>query len=52
MALRWRVQKSGAKTIEELKEEFVVICEDAGETRPTAWLCFGTLGGIEARLRS
>src|SRR6267378_3783226 len=43
------VQKSGAKTIEELKEEFVVICEALAKTRPTAVDLFWALERMKAR---
>ena len=36
MGVALGVQKSAAKTIQELKEEFAVICETLAKTRPTA----------------
>jgi len=49
MGVALGVQKSGAKTIEELKEEFVVICEALAKTRPTAVDLFWALERMKAR---
>jgi methylthioribose-1-phosphate isomerase len=49
MGVALGVQKSGAKTIEELKEEFVVICEALTKTRPTAVDLFWALERMKAR---
>ncbi len=49
MGVALGVQKSPAKTIEELKEEFVVICEALAKTRPTAVDLFWALERMKAR---
>ena len=49
MGVALGVQKSGAKTIEELKKEFVVICEALAKTRPTAVDLFWALERMKAR---
>src|SRR5258705_10910636 len=49
MGVALGVQKSAAKTIEELKEEFVVICEALAKTRPTAVDLFWALERMKAR---
>src|SRR6267378_913669 len=49
MGVALGVQKSGAKTIEELKEEFVMICEALAKTRPTAVDLFWALQRMKAR---
>jgi len=49
MGVALGVQKSAAKTIEELKEEFAVICEALAKTRPTAVDLFWALERMKAR---
>jgi len=49
MGVALGVQKSAAKTIEELKEEFMVICEALAKTRPTAVDLFWALERMKAR---
>src|SRR5258708_2621143 len=49
MGVALGVQKSTAKTIEELKEEFAVICESLSKTRPTAVDLFWALERMKAR---
>jgi len=49
MGVALGVQKSAAKTIEELKEEFAVICETLAKTRPTAVDLFWALERMKAR---
>jgi len=49
MGVALGVQKSAAKTIEELQEEFVVICEALAKTRPTAVDLFWALERMKAR---
>jgi len=49
MGVALGVQNSPAKTIEELKEEFVVICEALAKTRPTAVDLFWALERMKAR---
>src|SRR5882757_2991512 len=49
MGVALGAQKSPAKTIEELKEEFVVICEALAKTRPTAVDLFWALERMKAR---
>ena len=44
------VQKSKARTLEELKAEFTVICETLAETRPTAVDLFWALERMKQRL--
>jgi methylthioribose-1-phosphate isomerase len=43
------VQKSAAKTVEELKNEFAVICEALSKTRPTAVDLFWALERMKSR---
>src|SRR5258707_5734806 len=50
MGVALGVQKTGAKTIEELKEEFVMICEALAKTRPTAVDLFLALERMKARI--
>jgi len=49
MGVALGVQKSAATTIEELKEEFGVICEALAKTRPTAVDLFWALERMKAR---
>ncbi|HET7107583.1 MAG TPA: S-methyl-5-thioribose-1-phosphate isomerase [Candidatus Acidoferrum sp.] len=49
MGVALGVQKSAAKTIEELKSEFVVICDALAKTRPTAVDLFWALERMKAR---
>src|SRR6202166_102490 len=49
MGVALGVQKSAAKTIEELKGEFTVICETLAKTRPTAVDLFWALERMKAR---
>jgi len=49
MGVALGVQKSAAKTIEELKAELVVICEALAKTRPTAVDLFWALERMKAR---
>jgi methylthioribose-1-phosphate isomerase len=49
MGVALGVQKSAAKTIEQLKEEFAVICEALAKTRPTAVDLFWALERMKAR---
>jgi len=49
MGVALGVQKSAAKTIEELKSEFAVICEALAKTRPTAVDLFWALERMKAR---
>jgi methylthioribose-1-phosphate isomerase len=49
MGVALGVQKSAAKTIEDLKEEFAVICEALAKTRPTAVDLFWALERMKAR---
>jgi methylthioribose-1-phosphate isomerase len=49
MGVALGVQKSAAKTIEELKEEFAVICEALAKTRPTAVDLFWALERMKVR---
>ena len=49
MGVALGVQKSAAKTIEELKEEFTAICETLAQTRPTAVDLFWALERMKAR---
>jgi methylthioribose-1-phosphate isomerase len=49
MGVALGVQKSTAKTIEDLKEEFAVICETLAKTRPTAVDLFWALERMKAR---
>jgi methylthioribose-1-phosphate isomerase len=49
MGVALGVQKSAAKTIEELKAEFTVICEALSKTRPTAVDLFWALERMKAR---
>jgi len=49
MGVALGVQKSTAKTIEDLKEEFAVICEVLAKTRPTAVDLFWALERMKAR---
>ena len=49
MGVALGVQKSAAKTIEELKSEFAVICETLAKTRPTAVDLFWALERMKAR---
>ena len=49
MGVALGVQKSAAKTIEELKEEFTVICEALAKTRPTAVDLFWALERMKTR---
>jgi methylthioribose-1-phosphate isomerase len=49
MGVALGVQKSTVKTIEELKSEFVVICEALAKTRPTAVDLFWALERMKAR---
>src|SRR5258705_11325168 len=49
MGVALGVQKAGARTIEELKEEFVVIWEALAKTRPTAVDLFWALERMKAR---
>jgi methylthioribose-1-phosphate isomerase len=49
MGVALGVQKSAAKTIEELKSEFAVICETLSKTRPTAVDLFWALERMKAR---
>jgi methylthioribose-1-phosphate isomerase len=49
MGVALGVQKSAAKTIEELKSEFEVICEALSKTRPTAVDLFWALERMKAR---
>jgi methylthioribose-1-phosphate isomerase len=49
MGVALGVQKSAAKTIEELKGEFGVICETLAKTRPTAVDLFWALERMKAR---
>ncbi len=49
MGVALGVQKSPAKTIEELGEEFVVICDALAKTRPTAVDLFWALERMKAR---
>jgi methylthioribose-1-phosphate isomerase len=51
MGVALGVQKSAAKTIEELKEEFEVISEALAKTRPTAVDLFWALARMKARFR-
>ena len=49
MGVALGVQKSTAKTIEEFKNEFVVICDVLSKTRPTAVDLFWALERMKAR---
>jgi methylthioribose-1-phosphate isomerase len=49
MGVALGVQKSAAKTVEELKSEFAVICETLSKTRPTAVDLFWALERMKAR---
>src|SRR6267378_1525090 len=49
MGVALGVQKSTAKTIEVLREEFTVICETLAKTRPTAVDLFWALERMKAR---
>ena len=49
MGVALGVQKSAAKTMEELKSEFVVICDVLSKTRPTAVDLFWALERMKAR---
>jgi methylthioribose-1-phosphate isomerase len=49
MGVALGVQKSAAKTIGDLKEEFAVICEALAKTRPTAVDLFWALERMKAR---
>jgi methylthioribose-1-phosphate isomerase len=49
MGVALGVQKSAARTIEELKGEFAVICETLAKTRPTAVDLFWALERMKAR---
>jgi methylthioribose-1-phosphate isomerase len=49
MGVALGVQKSAVETIEELKEEFAVICETLSKTRPTAVDLFWALERMKAR---
>jgi methylthioribose-1-phosphate isomerase len=49
MGVALGVQKSAAKTIEDLQEEFAVICEALAKTRPTAVDLFWALERMKAR---
>src|SRR5579872_1851973 len=49
MGVALGVQHSAAKTIEELKAEFAVICEALSKTRPTAVDLFWALERMKAR---
>jgi methylthioribose-1-phosphate isomerase len=49
MGVALGVQKSAAKTVEELKSEFEVICEALAKTRPTAVDLFWALERMKAR---
>lgn len=49
MGVALGVQKSAAKTIEELKSEFAVICDVLSKTRPTAVDLFWALERMKAR---
>ena len=49
MGVALGVQKSAAKTIEELKSEFAVICETLSKTRPTAVDLFWALERMKTR---
>ena len=49
MGVALGVQKSAVKTIEELKEEFAVICETLAKTRPTAVDLFWALERMKTR---
>jgi methylthioribose-1-phosphate isomerase len=49
MGVALGVQKSAAKTVEELKNEFAVICEALSKTRPTAVDLFWALERMKSR---
>jgi methylthioribose-1-phosphate isomerase len=49
MGVALGVQKSAAKTVEELKNEFAVICEVLSKTRPTAVDLFWALERMKSR---
>src|SRR6201998_411333 len=49
MGVALGVQKSAAKSIEELKEEIAAICETLAKTRPTAVDLFWALERVKAR---
>src|SRR6202007_2166904 len=49
MGVALGVQKSTAKSIEELKEEIAAICETLAKTRPTAVDLFWALERMKAR---
>src|SRR5258708_11006388 len=49
MGVALGVQKSAAKTVEELKSEFEVICEALAKTRPTAGDLLWALERVRAR---
>jgi len=49
MGVALGVQKSAAKTVEELKSEFAVICETLSKTRPTAVDLFWALERMKER---
>jgi methylthioribose-1-phosphate isomerase len=49
MGVALGVQKSAAKTVEELTDEFAVICEALAKTRPTAVDLFWALERMKAR---